>query len=63
MSRQCEPTTHPREEAYTTLNIQPAGLPYDNYTLRLKIDTGASGNTLPLRTLRSMAEKQTLETY
>ena len=48
-----------REEAYTTLNIQPPGLPYDNYTLRLKIDTGASGNTLPLRTLRQIYGRKT----
>ena len=40
------------DEAYTTLNIQPPGLPEDDFTLRLKIDTGAAGNTLPLRTLK-----------
>ena len=41
-------------KAYTTLNIKPPRLSGCGYTLRLKIDTGASGNTLPLRTLRQM---------
>ena len=45
------------DEAYTTLNIQPPGLPEDDFTLRLKIDTGAAGNTLPLRTLKQMYGK------
>ena len=36
------------------LNVQPPGLKGDGYTLRLKIDTGASGNTLPLRTFQQM---------
>lgn len=44
----------PREEAYTTLNIRPPDVPGNGHTLRLKIDTGASGNTLPLRTFRQM---------
>ena len=44
----------PREEAYTTLKVRPPDLPGRTHTLRLKIDTGASGNTLPLRTFKQM---------
>ena len=44
----------PREEAYTTLKVRPPDVPGYGHTLRLKIDTGASGNTLPLRTFRQM---------
>ena len=43
-----------RDEAFTVLDVQPPGLKGNGYTLRLKIDTGASGNTLPMRTLRQM---------
>ena len=46
-----------RREVFTTLNVLPPGLPHDRYTLRLKIDTGASGNTLPLRVFRQMYGK------
>jgi len=49
---------HAREEAYTVLQVQPPNLPHDNYTLRVKIDTGAMGNTLPLRTFRQMYGKR-----
>ena len=42
---------HAREEAYTVLQVQPPNLPHDSYTLGVKIDTGAMGNTLPLPTL------------
>ncbi len=42
------------DEAYTCLDVQPPGLKRDDYTLKLKIDTGASGNTLPLRTFHQM---------
>lgn len=44
----------PREEAYTTLKVRPPDLPGHGHTLRLKIDTGASGNTLPLRTFKQI---------
>ncbi|KAL0148840.1 hypothetical protein M9458_055849 [Cirrhinus mrigala] len=44
----------PRDEAYTTLNVKPPFLQGHGYMLHLKIDTGASGNTLPLRTFRQM---------
>lgn len=47
-------TKQPREEAYTVLNVKPPGLPGLGHTLRLKIDTGASGNTFPLRTYKQM---------
>ena len=41
-------------EVFTTLDIQPPGLPGSGYTLKLKVDTGACGNTLPLRTYKQM---------
>lgn len=44
----------PRDEAYTTLNVRPPDVPGHGHTLRLKIDTGACGNTLPLRIYRQM---------
>lgn len=43
-----------RDEAYTTLKIKPPQLQGHGHTLRLKIDSGASGNTLPLRTFQQM---------
>ena len=43
-----------RDEAFVVLDVQPAGLKGTGYTLRLKIDSGASGNTLPMRTFRQM---------
>jgi len=48
-------TRQPRDEAYTTLKIRPPHLKYKtHHTLRMKIDSGASGNTLPLRTFQQM---------
>ena len=47
----------PREEVYTILNVKPPGLPDHGHTLRIKIDTGASGNALPLRTFKQMYGK------
>lgn len=47
----------PREEAYTILNVKPPDLPDYGHTLRIKIDTGASGNALPLRTFKQMYGK------
>ena len=44
----------PREEAFTTLNVRPPDVLGHGHTFCLKIDTGASGNTLPLRTFRQM---------
>ena len=46
MSENCVHTPkqrHAPEEAYTVLQVQPPNLPHDNYTLRVKIDTGAIG--------------------
>ena len=43
-----------RDEAFVVLDVQPPGLKGTGYTLRLKIDSGASGNTLPMRTFRQM---------
>ena len=43
-----------RYEAFVVLDVQPSGLKGTGYTLRLKIDSGASGNTLPMRTFRQM---------
>ena len=47
-------TEKSREEAYTTLKIKPPHIPNEKCTLRLKIDSGASGNTLPIRTFQQM---------
>ena len=43
-----------RDEAYTRLEIRPPGIRTKNCSLLLKIDTGASGNTLPKRTFQQM---------
>ena len=43
-----------RDEAYTRLKIRPPGIRTKNCSLLLKIDTGASGNTLPKRTFQQM---------
>ena len=43
-----------RDEAYTRLKIRPPGIRTKNCSLLLKIDTGASGNTLPKRTFQHM---------
>lgn len=45
---------HIRQEAFISLRVKPPDIPGQNHTLKLKIDTGASGNTLPLRTLKQM---------
>ena len=47
-------TSTTRDEAFVVLDVQPPGLKGTGYTLRLKIDSGASGNTLPMRTFRQM---------
>ena len=53
-----------RDEAFTVLDVQAPELKGNGYTLRLKIDTGASGNTLPMRTLRQMyGDKADTTTY
>lgn len=43
-----------REQVFTILKCKPPNLPDGNYNLKLKVDTGASGNTLPLRTFIQM---------
>ena len=43
-----------RDEAFVVLDVQQPGLKGTGYTLRLKIDSGASGNTLPMRMFRQM---------
>ena len=43
-----------RNEAFTNLRIDLPGVHDGKHSLKLKIDTGASGNTLPIRTLRQM---------
>ena len=47
-------TSTTRDEAFVVLDVQPPGLKGTGYTLRLKIDSGASGNTLPMRTFHQM---------
>ena len=42
--------TKSRDEAYTKLKIRPPGIRAKDCTLWLKIHTGASGNTLTVRT-------------
>lgn len=55
ISNKCfDSITDDRDEAFTVLHVQPPLLKGHSHTLRLKIDTGASGNTLPLRTFRQM---------
>ena len=49
--------TKSRDEAYTTLKIRPPGIRTKDCTLLLKIDTGASGNTLPVRPFQQMYGK------
>ena len=43
-----------RSEAFVTLKIKPPDLTDNDHLLKLKVDTGASGNTLPLHTFRQM---------
>ena len=43
-----------RDEAFVVLDVQPPGLKGTGYTPRLKIDSRASGNTLPMRTFHQM---------
>ena len=43
-----------RDQVFTVLKCQPPKLPKGNYSLKLKVDTGASGSTLPLRTFKQM---------
>ena len=43
-----------RDEVFTILKCQPPKLPPGKYSLKLKVDTGASGSTLPLRTFKQM---------
>ena len=47
-----------RNEAFTNLRIDLPGVHDGKHSLKLKIDTGASGNTLPIRTLRQMYPKK-----
>ena len=48
-------TGQPKDEASTTLNIKPHHIQYrTHHTLHLKIDSGASVNTLPLRPFQQM---------
>ena len=47
-----------RREVFTTLRIKPPKTTDDKLKIKLKIDTGASGNTLPMRTLKQMYETE-----
>ena len=49
-----EITTPSRGEVFTNVDINPPLLKKGNYSLRVKIDTGANGNTLPLRIFQKM---------
>ena len=46
-----------RDEAFVTVNVKPHSRP-GVHNLILKVDTGAQGNTLPLRTYRQMFPDQ-----
>ena len=46
-------SVHARDEVYAKLNIKLRNRP-GSHTLQLKVDTGAQGNTLPIRIYRSM---------
>ena len=55
VSNKCfDAINHQRNEAFTTLRISFPNKPKGKQCLKLKIDTGASGNTLPVRTLMQM---------
>ena len=43
-----------RDEVYATLNIELKNRPDIPATLKAKVDTGAQGNVLPLRTYKRM---------
>ena len=47
-----------KAEAFNVLQVQPPGLLHDNYSSKLKIHSGAMGNTLPLRTFKLMYGKR-----
>ena len=52
VSNKCfDAINHQRNEAFTTLRINLPNKPKGKQCLKVKIDTGASGNTLPVRTL------------
>lgn len=46
-------------EAFTILDIKPPGLKEGSYTLKMKIDSGANGNTLPMRIFEKLYPSQT----
>ena len=43
-----------RKEVFTELNVLVPGKENTGDKIRLKVDTGAAGNTLPLRTIKQM---------
>ena len=60
ISEQClHAVSKSRDEAYTVLGVRPPVLSGDR-TLRLKIDTGAAGNMLPVRTFHQIFGKNSL---
>ena len=59
VSNKCfDAINHQRNEAFTTLRINLPNKPKGKQCLKVKIDTGASGNTLPVRTLMQMYPQQ-----
>ena len=59
VSNKCfDAINHQRNEAFTTLRINLPNKPKGKQCLKLKIDTGASWNTLPVRTLMQMYPQQ-----
>ena len=43
-----------RREVFSTLKIVPPNCKNHNYKIRIKLDSGASGNTIPLRTMKQI---------
>ena len=59
VSNKCfDDINHQRNEAFTTLRTYLPNKPKGKHYLKLKIDTGASGNTLPVRTLMQIYPHQ-----
>ena len=58
VSNKCFDAINQRNEAFTTLRINLPNKPKGKQCLKLKIDTGASGNTFPVHTLMQMYPQQ-----
>ena len=50
----CDAISSTRREVFTTIPIKPPNTTSTKLKIKLKIDTGASGNTLPMRTMEQI---------